>query len=190
MQASHVHAEEPCTSEATISMSADTKKMHTWSWKYTIITPAMSRRLIAGGASEGCRAKLPRWSFSRSSCTYASGTALDRSMVGSHTQRVKLFCAAPRIFGAPRAEILVVAVPLPASFLALSPEGPPLTALSVSGSAPRLEDTAATCGEEERAKREKRFLRTYSRFNCRISRSMGAPSMPAKSFRRVFRYSS
>ena len=95
------------------------------------------------GASEGCRAKLPRWSFSRSSCTYASGTALDRSMVGSHPQRVKLFCAASRIFGAPRAEILVVAVPLPASFLALSPSGPPLTALSVSGSAPRLEDTAA-----------------------------------------------
>ena len=142
-QASHLQGKYPCTGEATISMGADTKKMDTRQWKYTIITPAVSRRLIAGGASEGCRAKLPRWSFSRSSCTYASGTALDRSMVGSHPQRVKLFCAASRIFGAPRAEILVVAVPLPASFLALSPSGPPLTALSVSGSAPRLEDTAA-----------------------------------------------
>jgi hypothetical protein len=50
----------------------------------------MSIRLMEG-ASEGCRPKLPRWPFSGSSCTRASGTAVHRSMVGNHARRVKAF---------------------------------------------------------------------------------------------------
>src|SRR4029434_3247439 len=72
---------------------------------------------LVEGASEGCRPKLPRWPFSASGCTQVLGTAVHGSMVGSHARRVKLFCAAPRIFGAPRAARLVVAVFPPASFL-------------------------------------------------------------------------
>jgi hypothetical protein len=86
----------------------------------------MSLRLVEGGANEGCRPKLPRWPFSGSSCTQASGTAVHGSMVGSYARRVKLFSASPRIFGASRAESLVVALLAPASFLAL----PHLTAPS------------------------------------------------------------
>src|SRR5215510_8906732 len=48
-----------------------------------------------GGASEGCRPKLPRWPFSGSSCTQASGTAKHRSMVGSQARRVKFFVSVP-----------------------------------------------------------------------------------------------
>jgi|RhiMetdeSRZDD1v2_1073273.scaffolds.fasta_scaffold124224_1 hypothetical protein len=83
-------------------------------WKYTIMSDAMSIRLVEGGTSEGCRPKLPRWPFSGSGCTQASGTAGHGSMVGSHVRRVKLFYAAPRIFAAPRAERLVAAVLPPA----------------------------------------------------------------------------
>src|SRR5262249_3797864 len=111
--------------------------MHTSAWKYIILRQAMSLRLVEGGASEGCRPKLPRWPFSGSSCTQALGTALHGSMVGSHARRVKLFCATPCIFVAPRAERLVVAGLLSVSFLAPSPHHAPRTAPAVSGSAPR-----------------------------------------------------
>ena len=77
-----------------------------------------------GGASEGCRPKLPRWPFSGSSCTQASGTALHGSMVGSQVRRVKLFVHRPRIFGAPRAESFVVTLLPPASFLTPFPTDP------------------------------------------------------------------
>ena len=73
--------------------------------------------LRGGGASEGCRPKLPRWPFRSSSCTQASGTAVHGSMVGSHARRVKLFSAPPRLFGAPRAARLVVTIFPPASWL-------------------------------------------------------------------------
>jgi hypothetical protein len=52
---------------------------------------AMSLRLVEGGPSEGCRSKLPRWPFSGSGGTRATGTAVHGSMVGSHTRRVKFF---------------------------------------------------------------------------------------------------
>src|SRR5215468_3569682 len=74
--------------------------------------------LHGGGASEGCRPKLPRWPFSGSSCTQAAGTAVHGSIVGSHERRVKLFSAAPRMFRAPRAASLVRALLPSASFLA------------------------------------------------------------------------
>src|SRR5882762_2857989 len=94
--------------------------MDTRQWKYTIIWHAMSKRLVEGGASEGCRPKLPRWPFSGSGCTQTSGTAVHGSMVGSPARRVKLFYAAPRIFGAPRAVRFVVPFLPPASFLVSS----------------------------------------------------------------------
>jgi hypothetical protein len=40
-----------------------TKNVHTTRWKHTIITLAMSLRLVEGGASDGCRPKLHRWPF-------------------------------------------------------------------------------------------------------------------------------
>jgi hypothetical protein len=61
-------------------------------------------------------------------CTRASGTAVHGSMVGSHARRVKVFSAAPRILGAPRATSLAVPLLPPASFLVLcltDPRSPP-----------------------------------------------------------------
>src|SRR4030095_9033782 len=64
-------------------------------WKYTIIKRDHEHTPHGGGASEGCRPKLPRWPFSSSSCTQASGTALHESMVGSQARRVKVFVSVP-----------------------------------------------------------------------------------------------
>ena len=65
-------------------MYADTKKdAHTVvEIHYNMTRHELTPR--GGGASEGCRPKLPRWPFSGSSCTQALGTAMPGSMVGSH----------------------------------------------------------------------------------------------------------
>src|SRR5215467_5280720 len=97
------------------------KRCNILRWKYTIIVPHHEHTPRGGGASEGCRPKLPRWPFSGSGCTQTSGTAVHESMVGSHARRVKLFCAASRIFGAPRAANLVIPLLPPSSVLAPSP---------------------------------------------------------------------
>ena len=105
-------------------LGSDTKKMYIPAWKYTIIRHAMSIRLVEG-ASEGCRPKLPRWPFSAPAAPKLRARPWIGSMVGSHAQRVKSFCAMPRIFGALRTASLVVAVLPPASFLAPAPHGSP-----------------------------------------------------------------
>ena len=81
MQAPHLQGTYLWSSEAAIMMCGDTKKdghrrveIH-YNYSRHELTPR------GGGASEGCRPKLPRWPFSGSSRTQASGTAVDRSMV-------------------------------------------------------------------------------------------------------------
>ena len=117
LQTSRLDAEDQCTGMAAIMMYADTKKdVHT-SLEIHYNTSRHEHTPRGEGASEGCRPKLPRWPFSASGCTQASGTAVHGSMVGSHAWRVKLFSMRPRIFGAPQAESLVVALLPPASVL-------------------------------------------------------------------------
>ena len=142
-KASHLQGKYPWTGEAIIIRCMDTKKDAHTAWKYTIISHAMSIRLVEG-ASEGCRPKLPRWPCSGSSCTQASGTAVHGTMVGSHARRVKLFSAAPCILAASRAASLVVTVLPPASFLTKSLHGPSSPHRLSSVSAPQQPRTLKT----------------------------------------------
>src|SRR5215831_18496038 len=79
------------------------KKIDTQLWKYTILVTHHEHMPRGGGASEGCRPKLPRWPFSNSGGTQASDTAVYGSMVGSLTRRVKVFVHRHAFFRAPRA---------------------------------------------------------------------------------------
>src|ERR671924_1853525 len=59
-QTSHLDAEDQCTGMAAIMMYADTKKMYIPPWKYTIMSAAMSIRLVERGlarvAGQSCLA--------------------------------------------------------------------------------------------------------------------------------------
>jgi hypothetical protein len=48
-QPSYRSASSPCIGESAIRVGADTKKMYIPPWKYTIISHAMSIRLVEGG---------------------------------------------------------------------------------------------------------------------------------------------
>ena len=92
-QAPHLSEDSLCMSEAAVMMSLDTKKDAHTTWKYTIMSDAMSIRLVERGASEGCRPQLPRWPFSGSRGTRAPDTPLDKSMVREPRAESQPFCA-------------------------------------------------------------------------------------------------
>jgi len=90
-QTSHLQGKYPWTGEAGIIRHADTKKdEHTVvEIHYNQVSHELTPR--GEGASKDCLPKLPRWPFSRSGGTQATGTAVYGSMVGSHVRRVKFF---------------------------------------------------------------------------------------------------
>jgi hypothetical protein len=63
-QAFHLYAEDPCTGEAAIMMYTDTKKDGHMMVEIHYNESHHEHTPRGGGASEGCRPKLPRWPFS------------------------------------------------------------------------------------------------------------------------------
>jgi hypothetical protein len=120
METSHLPGYFSSKEEAAIMINTDTKKdVHT-AVEIHYNTSRHEPNASWRGASEGCRPKLPRWPFSGSSCTQASGTAVHGSMVGNLDGESSFFVHHPAFFRAPRAARLGVAVLPPASFLTLS----------------------------------------------------------------------
>jgi hypothetical protein len=117
-QASHLQGKYPGTGEAGSSAYADKKDGHRvgkihYNKAHHEYTPR------GRGASKDCLPKLPRWPFSDAGCTYAPGIAVHRRNGRQPRLESQVFCAASRIFGAPRAASFVVPLLPPASLLAL-----------------------------------------------------------------------
>jgi hypothetical protein len=118
-QTSHLQGKYPWTGEAGIIRHADTKKdEHTVvEIHYNQVSHELTPR--GEGASKDCLPKLPRWPFSDAGCTYAPGIAVHGRNGRQPRLESQVFCAASRIFGAPRAASFVVPLLPPASLLAL-----------------------------------------------------------------------